>query len=63
MLSINIYVKFALMALGLIGGLAFTFISGFGFWYAIWFWLLFFIMTASYIMMGTIQSRLLNLTR
>jgi len=56
MLSINIYVKFGLMALGLIGGLVFTFMSGFGFWYAIWFWLLFVIMTVSYIMMGTIQS-------
>jgi len=56
MLSINIYVKFGLMALGLIGGLAFTFMSGFGFWYAIWFWLLFVIMLASYIFMGTIQS-------
>lgn len=56
MLSINIYVKFGLIALGLIGGLAFTFMSGFGFWYAIWFWLLFVIMLASYIFMGTIQS-------
>ena len=44
------------MALGLIGGLAFTFISGFGFWYSIWFWLLFIIMLASYIFMGTVQS-------
>ncbi len=48
--------KFGLMALGLIGGLAFTFMSGFGFWYSIWFWLLFIIMLASYIFMGTIQS-------
>jgi tetratricopeptide (TPR) repeat protein len=56
MLSINIYVKFGLMALGLIGGLVFTLMSGFGFWYAIWFWLLFVIMLVSYIMMGTIQS-------
>ena len=56
MLSINIYVKFGLMALGLIAGLAFTLMSGFGFWYAIWFWLLFIIMLASYIFMGTVQS-------
>jgi len=56
MFTINIYLRFALIALGFIGGLVFTLMSGFGFWYAFPFWLLGIIMLIGYIMMGTVQS-------
>ena len=56
MFSINIYLRFALMALGFIGGIVLTAMSGFGFWYAFPFWLLGIIMLVGYIMMGTVQS-------
>ena len=54
MFTINIYLKFALIALGFIGGLIFTFT--FGFWWAFPFWLLGIIMLGSYLFLGTIQS-------
>ncbi len=56
MFSINIYLRFALIALGFIGGIILTALSGFGFWYAFPFWLLGIIMLGGYIMMGTVQS-------
>ncbi len=54
MFTINIYIKFALMALGFIGGAVLTFTMGF--WYAFPFWLLGIIMLASYLFLGTVQS-------
>lgn len=54
MFSINIYLKFALIAVGFIGGAILT--TTLGFWYAFPFWLLGIIMLASYIFLGTVQS-------
>ena len=54
MFTINIYLKFALIALGFIGGAILT--TALGFWYAFPFWLLGIIMLASYIFLGTVQS-------
>lgn len=54
MFTINIYLKFLLIAVGFIGGAILT--STLGFWYAFPFWLLGFIMLASYIFLGTVQS-------
>ena len=54
MFTINIYLKFLLIALGFIGGAILT--TTFGFWYAFPFWLLGLIMLASYIFLGTVQS-------
>lgn len=54
MFTINIYLKFFLIALGFIGGAILT--ATFGFWYAFPLWLLGFIMLASYIFLGTVQS-------
>ncbi len=54
MFTINIFLKFALIALGFIGGAILT--TTFGFWYALPFWLLGFIMLASYIFLGTVQT-------
>jgi len=54
MFSINIYLKFALIAIGFIGGAILT--STLGFWYSFPFWLMGFIMLASYIFLGTVQS-------
>jgi len=54
MFSINIYLKFALIAIGFIGGAIMT--STLGFWYSFPFWLMGFIMLASYIFLGTVQS-------
>ncbi len=56
MFTINIYLRFGLIALGLIGGIALTFLKGFGFWYAFPFWLLAIILIIGYVMMGTVQS-------
>ncbi len=54
MFTINIYLRFVLMALLLVGGtiLAFTF----GFWYALPFILGGLILTIGYILLGTVQS-------
>jgi len=54
MFTINIYLKFALIALGFIGGAVLT--TVFGFWYAFPFWLLGLIMLGSYLLLGTVQS-------
>lgn len=54
MFSINIYLKFALIALNLIGGIALT--IAFGFWYAFPFLLIGLGLLASYILLGTVQS-------
>lgn len=54
MFSINIYLKFLLIAIGFIGGAILT--TTMGFWYAFPFWLLGFVMLASYIFLGTVMS-------
>lgn len=54
MFTINIYLKFALIAIGFIAGAILT--TEFGFWYAFPFWLLGFIMLGSYLILGTVQS-------
>lgn len=54
MFTINIYLKFALIAIGFIGGAILT--TALGFWYAFPFWLLGIIMLASYVFLGTVQS-------
>lgn len=52
--TINVYIKFALIALGLIGGVWLW--VAFGFWYGIWFLLMGIVMLVSYLMLGTVQS-------
>lgn len=54
MLTINIYLKFALIAVGLIGGIALW--ATMGVWYGIWFVILGLVMLATYIFLGTVQS-------
>ena len=54
MFSINIYLKFALIALGIIGGIALS--VGFGFWYGFPFILIGIGLLVSYFLLGTIQS-------
>jgi tetratricopeptide (TPR) repeat protein len=54
MFTINIYLKLALIAVGFIGGAVLT--STMGFWYAFPLWLMGFILLASYIFLGTVQS-------
>ena len=54
MFTINIYLKFALIALGIIGGTVLSVI--FGFWYGFPFILIGIILLVSYILLGTIQS-------
>ena len=54
MLTINIYLKFALIAIGLIGGVALW--IAFGVWYGIWFVIMGIAMLLSYIFLGTVQS-------
>jgi tetratricopeptide (TPR) repeat protein len=54
MFTINIYLKFLLIAVGFVGGAILT--TTLGFWYAFPFWLLGFVMLASYIFLGTIQT-------
>lgn len=54
MFTINIYLKFALIAIGFIGGAILT--TTLGFWYAFPFWIVGFVMLASYIFLGTVQS-------
>ena len=54
MFKINIYVKFALIAVFLLGGIALSFVYGFGYtWILILIGLIF---LASYLLLGTIQS-------
>jgi hypothetical protein len=54
MFKINIYVKFALIAVCLLGGIALWVTSGF--WYAFIFLLAGIVFLASYLLLGTIQS-------
>jgi len=54
MFKINIYLKFALIALCLIGGVILTVL--FGFWYAFVFLLIGLGLLASYFLLGTVQS-------
>jgi len=54
MFTINIYLKFALIAVGLIGGIALW--ATMGIWYGIWFVIAGLALLASYIFLGTIQS-------
>jgi len=54
MFTINIYIKFALIAIGFLGGIIFTMIWGFG--YSWIFFLIGIIFLVSYLMLGTIQS-------
>lgn len=54
MFIINIYLKFALIAAGIIGGILFTIVWGFG--YSWIFFLIGLIFLTSYLLLGTIQS-------
>lgn len=54
MFTINIYLKFALIAIFLLGGIGLAF--AFGFWYAFPFLLAGIALLVSYVMLGTIQS-------
>jgi len=54
MFTINIYLKFALIALTLIGGAILAF--AYGFWYAFPFLLIGIALLVSYILLGTVQS-------
>ncbi len=56
MFTINIYLKFALIAIFLGGGLILTFLSGYGLMYSWPLLLIGLIFLASYIFLGTIQS-------
>lgn len=52
--SINIYLRFALIALGFLGGIGLW--AAFGVWYGIWFVLMALVLLAGYILLGTVQS-------
>lgn len=54
MFTINIYLKFALIAVCLIGGVALSFV--YGFWYAFPFLLIGLLLFLSYILLGTVNS-------
>lgn len=54
MFTINIYLKFALIAVGLIGGAVLW--ATMGIWYGIWFVLMGLTLLATYIFLGTVQS-------
>ncbi|MFK7934964.1 MAG: hypothetical protein AB8G22_15750 [Saprospiraceae bacterium] len=54
MLKLNIYVRFALIALTLIGGIILAF--AYGFWYAFPFLLAGIILVVGYVLLGTVQS-------
>ena len=54
MFTINIYIKFALIALGF--GLGLVLSLTMGFWYSFPFWLLGLVMLGSYLFLGTVQS-------
>lgn len=56
MFLINIYVRFALMGVFLIGGIILSFVPGFGFWYAFPLLLIGIILLVGYILLGTVQS-------
>ncbi len=54
MFQINIYLRLALIAVTLIGGMALAF--AFGFWYAFPFFLIGIFLLVGYLMLGTVQS-------
>lgn len=54
MFTINIYLRFALMALGIIGGS--VLIALFGFWYGFPFLLVGLVLLVGYVLLGTVQS-------
>jgi tetratricopeptide (TPR) repeat protein len=54
MFTINIYLKLALAAICLIGGMILAFV--YGFWYAFPFLLIGILLLVSYVMLGTVQS-------
>lgn len=54
MFSINIYLRFALILIGIVGGIALT--MAYGFWYGFFFILLGVVMLIGYLLLGTVQS-------
>jgi hypothetical protein len=52
--TINVYLKLAIIAFGLIFGIVLW--SMYGFWYGIWFVIIGIVMLASYVLLGTVQS-------
>jgi hypothetical protein len=54
MFTINIYLRFALIALGLVGGILLS--AAYGFWYGFPFILIAILLLAGYLMLGTIMS-------
>jgi hypothetical protein len=54
MFTINIYLRFALIAVGILGGIGLW--AGFGFWYGFPFLLVGIILLAGYLLLGTIMS-------
>ncbi len=56
MFTMNIYLRFALMSVFLIGGIILSFIKGFGFWYALPLILIGLIFLVGYLLLGTVQS-------
>jgi tetratricopeptide (TPR) repeat protein len=56
MFQINIYLRFALMAITFVGGLALMFIKGLGFWYGFPLVLVGLILLTGYLLLGTINS-------
>ncbi len=56
MFSINIYLRFALMAVTIIGGILLMFLKGFGFWYGFPLLIIGIALLVGYILLGTVQS-------
>ncbi|MEN0005194.1 MAG: hypothetical protein AAF798_13665 [Bacteroidota bacterium] len=56
MFTINIYLRFALMGLFILGGIVLSFVPGFGFLYALPFLLIGISLLVGYILLGTVQS-------
>lgn len=54
MFTINIHLRFALIAVGILGGIAMMF--GFGFWYGFPFFLAGIVLLVGYFLLGTVQS-------
>ena len=55
-LKINIFLRFALIGLFIVGGIILSFVKGFGFWYAFPLILIGLVLLAGYILLGTTQS-------
>ncbi|MBL7830319.1 MAG: hypothetical protein JNK41_04770 [Saprospiraceae bacterium] len=54
MFTINIYLRFALIIIGLVGGIALS--AAYGFWYGFFFILFGIVMLVGYFLLGTVQS-------